>query len=193
MKKHLIRSLILILSCFVLFSAVKLVQTIWESKKTRELLPLAVARIEEMLPAKTAGVLEERSNMSMATLPVNGENFVGLLEVASYNVKLPVFAVWSQSTAKRPAVYMGNPYDGSLIIGVDLRTQFHFADTVETGTELCFTDLYGQVFTYRLDSVKHADSTQSLASEADDLTVFTKTDSGYLILRCVLCYNGYHE
>ncbi len=186
MKKVFFRVWIVLCCIVILFSGFMIVRYKMEKKKVETLLPDTVSRIEEILPNKSTGFIEERSDSSMAAISLNGSDFVGLLEIGDYNLKLPVFAKWSRSDAQRPAVYLGSPYDGSLIIGANYEQQFYFADTMETGVEICFTDLYGQVFTYQVDFIKHAAhaDTSVLKAEKCDLTIFVKVKGEYLILRC---------
>ena len=176
----------LLVGC-MLFSAAKIAVSIASKRRADKLLPIIADTLEEIIPARTAGCLEERYDRSLPSISLEGEDFCGLLEVELYDVKLPVYSLWTKSSAKRPALYMGNPYDGSLIIGVR-QEQFDFADSMDIGVTVKFTDLYGREFCYTVDSIKHSSSadTDILQSGSDQLTLFVKIDGQYLILRCVL-------
>ncbi len=186
MKKTVYRIFLLLSVLGLLFSAFMVVRYKIEENRITKSLPQVLQTIENMLPTRTNGFFEEYYDSSLASVSLNGDDFVGILEVELYGVKLPVFGEWSKTDAKRPAVYWGNPYDGSLIIGVNYDGQFEFADRMETGEVIRFTDLYGQVFSYTVDAIKHADKAEYsvLQSVEDDLTIFLKVKSSYLILRC---------
>ncbi len=186
MKKVLYWIFILVCSAALLFSVFMIARQGTKQRQIAQLQAQAIQTIEAMLPDRTIGFLEEQSNPALPAICVNGEDFVGILEVEQYSFKLPVLGIWDASSAKRPAVYFGNPYDGSLIIGVNYEDQFSFADRMEPGDSIHFTDLYGRVFSYQLDAVKHADQVDFavLDSDSDDLTIFLKCKDTYLILRC---------
>ncbi len=186
MKKMLYCILFLVCGAGILFSVFMIARQGEEKKQVLLLQEQVIQIIEFMLPERTVGYLEEQSNPALPAISVNGEDFVGLLEVEQYRLKLPVFAIWDTVSAKRPAVYFGNPYDSSFIIGVNYENQFSFADQMELGGSILFTDLYGRVFSYQLDAVKHSNQVDFavLESDTDDLTIFLKCKDNYLILRC---------
>lgn len=148
------------------------------------------AFIEDLLPERTAGIMEERRFTALPVLAYDGRDYAALLEMPVQNVKLPVAAGWDKFGVNTvPCRFEGSPYDGSLIIGgVDRAGQFDFLEKTDVGQELTLTTLKGERFTYTVASVIHAKNsrTETLESGDADLTLFTKTGpfGETLIVRC---------
>ncbi len=150
----------------------------------------AVVFIEGLLPPRTAGIKEERSNPELSAVEYCGQDYAALIEIPCFSVKLPVCSQWDKSIVNRvPCRFTGNPYEGSLIIGgVDREGQFDFISEIDIGDEINVTDMQGEVFRYEVTIVKHSKSAKLsvLEDENYDLTLFAK-DSGtgdYIIVRC---------
>ena len=159
-----------------------------EKKRSAADLPLMVNALEAALPERTAGVIEQRTDSTMPAVEIGGLDFIGLLELPGRGIRLPVAAQWSSSDLGfRPARYAGSVYDGTLIIGGSSEADnFGFADQLDAGEEIAFTDMTGSVFRYTVRKVSHADSaeTDTLADPDDALTLFVKKDGRFLIVRC---------
>lgn len=185
-KNSVFSLLPIIAGCFLLcFCALFLTARVVVKNQTRERLPLYTQSIENLLPERSLGIIETRSENIMPALEINGENFVGLLEMTEFDVKLPVFSEWdNKNIGKLPALYLGSIYDGSIVIGGD----FDFADTLNCGEHVSFTDMSGQVFNFSVSAIKHADKLKEdiLKSDESDLTLFTKSNGAYLIIRCTV-------
>lgn len=183
-------SLVLIIAGCValLVSAVLFIGRIAEQKKTEARLSELAQQIEELLPKKTDGSIEERGDYTMPVLEIDGYDFAGLLEIEAYGIKLPIFAVWQEhDTAKRPAVYMGSVYNGSLIIGGrNTEKQFSFISRLSGGEKISFTDVQGRVFFYTVSAVKHSENINAeiLTDSQYALTLFVRVNGAYLIARC---------
>ncbi|MCI5656148.1 MAG: hypothetical protein MR300_06895 [Ruminococcus sp.] len=84
-----------------------------------------------------------------------------------------------------PKVYSGSIYNDSLIIeGRYLENQFNFADKIEVREQIIFTDLYGNVFRYKVKRITHSDNINSEKFQSDNqaLTIFVKHNSSYIII-----------
>lgn len=147
-----------------------------------------VEKIETALPERSAGVTEKRADNTMPAIEIDGTDFVGILELPDRNIKLPVASKWSGSdVAFRPARYLGSAYDGTLIIGGKYDDgNFDFADKIDTGEEITFTDMTGKVFRYTAERINHSDNaeTETLTDRGYALTLFVKKESTFLIIRC---------
>lgn len=171
----------------VVVSALVLLNSSIQHKKIKEAFPKAITMLEEITPNRRPGVPNDRSDASMPVFEIFGEDYVGILEVESQKAKFPVLASYSSwDSSKRPAVFWGSAYDSSMVIAVNYKEQFDFAGELDNDDIITFTDVMGQVFRYRIDKINHSDkATQDkLITEDDDLTVFLKKDSQYLIIRC---------
>lgn len=145
-------------------------------------------RIEAVMPEqRTPAIIERSSDSRMPAIEIDDNDFIGILELPGRGVKLPVAAAWSKSPwAFRPARYVGSAYDGTLIIGGSSENgNFGFADSVDAGETVIFTDITGKVFTYEIARVNHADNAtaETLRSDAS-LTLFVNKNGGYIIIRC---------
>ncbi|MBQ9901974.1 MAG: hypothetical protein IJM51_06270 [Clostridia bacterium] len=149
-----------------------------------------VSAMNAMIPPQKRALPEAHYGHDMPSAEIGGENFVGLLEIEQFGRTLPVGSGWNEKNAGRfPMTYAGNIYNRDLIIGGDSRDgQFDFADTIEIGHTVIFTDLYGRIFRYEVTMVNHAESTDSITSGEDDLTLFARSrnTSKYVIIRCRL-------
>lgn len=147
-----------------------------------------IGAIETALPERSAGVIERRTDNAMPAMEIDGTDFIGLLELPSRNVKLPVASKWSGSDmAFRPARYLGSAYDGTLIIGGKYESgNFDFADKIDAGEEITFTDMTGKSFRYTVDKISHSDNaeTETLTDGDYALELFVKKENTFLIIRC---------
>ena len=151
-------------------------------------IPLTAQKIEQALPQRSAGVMENRADNRLPSIEIGGTDFIGLLELPGRSIKLPVGAKWDGSELGfRPAKYLGSVYDGSLIIGGKYKTgNFDFADKLDVGEEVLFTDMNGEVFRYTVCKISHADNAkiETLTSQEYELTLFVKKGNAFLIIRC---------
>lgn len=119
--------------------------------------------------------------------------YVGALEIPSLDLQLPVAAYWDPGFAKSaPCRYTGSPYTGDMIIaGHNYRQHFGKLRKLPMGSEIYFTDLDGNTFTYKAVSVESVDGqdveTMKAGSDAWDLTLFTCNFSGQArtAVRCI--------
>lgn len=172
--------LILILSSIIIFA-----YDFVNYRKTDKNLPEITEKIERLLPNKREAFVSKRSDYTMPSVEIDGYDFVGLIEVQNYSVKLPIYSIYD--SVHMPAVYSGSAYDGSLVIcGKYADGQFNFADKLEVGEQLTFTDLYGQIFRYTVKRITHSDSLseEKLQTDNDDLTLFVKLNGSYIIIHC---------
>lgn len=149
------------------------------------------AYLDSILPTRTIGVKEDRSNKTMPAVTYNGQDYAALLSVPRFSVKLPVRAAWDKNAVNRvPCRFTGSVYDGTLIIGgVDAGGQFDFVPEIDIGDELTVTDMKGEVFTYTVSTVKHAKNAkaETLTDTGYDLTLFAKDKKtgDWLLVRCL--------
>ena len=148
------------------------------------------ARLQQRLPTATVGVQDTYSSMAMPALEVDGENVIGLLEIPSHGVTLPIGSAWDTwKLISYPQRFSGTVYDGSLIIGGrDSVGQLECLKVVDIGDEIVVTDMTGARFTYAVESVQRSSSAAaSVLDEGDaDLTLFVRAAYGteYVIVRC---------
>lgn len=148
-----------------------------------------LAALETVLPDRREGLWEPDRTTEMPALELLGRDYIALLEIPAYGLRLPVRSAWDSREAEaRPCRFFGTAYNGSLVIGgYDRAGQFDFFDRIMEGTEIRVTDMTGAVFAYRVSRVDRSDSADAgvLAGRAD-LTLFVRDAQllQYILLRC---------
>jgi len=115
---------------------------------------------------------------------------VGVLELPALSLKLPVLSSWSAENGKvAPCRYSGSVYQGDLIICAhNYSSHFGNLDRLETGDSVTFTDMDGNLYSYRVAQSQVLEGTDvDVIRDGDwDLTLFTCTPGGKnrYCLRC---------
>lgn len=187
--RNILNSLAIAVGVLLILAAVGVLvaQADFSEKQSAESV---VSKLEAIIPARTRALPEPNLGRGMPSAEVGGEDFVGLLEIEQYGLKLPVASQASDSALSRfPGAFSGSIYERNLVVeGSNSRGQFDFVDEIEIGALVSFTDLYGRVFCYEVSMINHADSIESIVHGDDDLTLFAASSrtSKYVIIRCRL-------
>ena len=149
-----------------------------------------VAAMEAIMPERTEGVPDSYTNLAMPVLEVDGEDYIGIVEIPAFGVTLPVGSEWDPSAVRsRPCRFWGSVNDASLVIGgADQKGQFDFCDRIDLGAFVTVTDMTGVEFRFtvtRVDRNKHAQA-DWLCKDQYDLTLFARsaTSLEYIAVRC---------
>ena len=120
--------------------------------------------------------------MEMPEVLIDGEWYIGCIDIPQLKVSLPVMSTWSYPQLKlSPCRYMGSVYTKNLIVcGHNYPSHFGQANTLIPGDEVFFTDIAGNVFFYEVIELEtlHADDSEKMQSGSWDLTFFTCTLGG---------------
>ena len=123
-------------------------------------------------------------DMEMPTEEVESNDYIGVLEIPSLEISLPVMSEWSYPKLKTsPCRYSGSAYTGNLAIAAhNYRTHFGSIKNLAAGVQVIFTDVKGRCFYYEVDAVE-----VDMISEEWDLTLFTCTPGGQarVAVRCL--------
>ena len=153
-------------------------------------------KLYEILPERTQGELGIYPSSGMPVLEIEGGDFVAILEIPDFGVKLPVANRWDANGLTRcPARFLGSAYDRTLVIGgADDPRQFGFCDKIGHGTEVIITDMTGAAFSYTVTEINRASHAENqwLMDEKYDLTLFCHDiySMEYIAVRCVLTYRN---
>ena len=124
----------------------------------------------------------------MPTVELNGYDYIGVLEVASLELSLPVMDQWDYERLKiSPCRFAGNVYEDNLVIcGHNYSQHFQPLKYVPVGTQVQFTDAVGNVFRYAVSSFDTVgpNDVERMISGDWDLTLFTCNVSGQT--RCAI-------
>ena len=131
-------------------------------------------------------------NRDMPTVELDGYEYIGVLEVPSIELELPIMSTWDDVKLKiTPCRYTGSVYQNNLVIaGHNYRSHFNPLKKFVGGETVIFTDVEGNQFTYEVGSVETMKGTEVERMVAGDwdLTLFTCTYNGQsrFALRCDL-------
>ena len=128
----------------------------------------------------------------MPVIEVNGVWYVGILEIPSLDLELPVAEEWSYANLRAAlCCYSGSLYQDDLVIaGHNYRRFFLNLKHLAPGAEVRFTDVEGNAFSYQAVWTEVLDSdegnTMTASSDDWDLTLFTCTYGGQqrIAVRC---------
>ncbi len=143
-----------------------------------------------LMPTVRSGVQDDRVDMNMPMLEIDGENFVGIIEIPLFNRKLPVCGSWNKhKVSEFPCRYSGSLYDGNLIIGgSDAAGQFDFAENISIGDSVFLTDMVGGQYFYRVEWIETTSdvSTENLVSDTADMILFARNTYSldYTVIQC---------
>lgn len=175
-------------ACLLLGAVALLTLWQWRIGAAEQKAAAYVQTLRTLLPESQGALAEPRRDNTMSVLPVDGTDFVGILELPSCGSTLPVGNTWGESD-RYPCRFAGSIYDGSLQIGAtSQKGQCDFGSELFVGDTVCFTDMEGNRYTYRVSDLryeKHADQ-QTLTRGNAPLVLFIKNIYAfdYLIVYC---------
>lgn len=164
-------------------------------RKSEECAAAITLQIEEV--SKDTSLENEASahydlNSQMPTEAIEGKAYIGILEIPSKNLRLPVMNEWDYTNLQSaPCHYDGSLYSKDLII-VAHNYESHFGQLKDLmmGDEITFTDAINRVFAYEIIDFETIEPTDLTAMQSGqwDLTLFTCTAGGTkrLAVRCKL-------
>lgn len=129
--------------------------------------------------------------MEMPVEEIEGNGYIGLLEIPALGLSLPVMSEWSYPNLKlAPCRYSGSAYTGNFTIaGHNYSTHFDPIGGLNAGNSITFTDMQGNRFAYEVQVVETLEATAvaDMVSEEWDLTLFTCDLSGEsrVTVRCL--------
>lgn len=107
---------------------------------------------------------------------------IGIIEIPSINIKLPVLSTWSYSLLKKaPCRYTGSIYlDNMVIAAHNSEAHFKKISNLQEGDIVTFTDAVGNVFTYTVAGIEllQPDEVDNMTNGQWPLTLFTCTYGG---------------
>ena len=122
-------------------------------------------------------------DMEMPEKEIAGDYYIGVLEIPSLGISLPVIGEWDYDALQiAPCRYSGSAYTGNLVIAAhNYQTHFGRIKTLSSGDQMIFTDVKGRSFLYEVAAVETIQSTavEEVLNEEWDLTLFTCTIDGF--------------
>ena len=194
----------LFLAAALLLTGSNLVETYQAGQASARLSQAVFSRIESqtqeadsLSQATLAGGEEEtpehllNPEMEMPVEEIEGNGYIGLLEIPALELSLPVMSQWSYPNLKlAPCRYSGSAYTGNFTIaGHNYSTHFGPIGGLNAGDSITFTDMQGNRFAYEVQVVETLEATavEDMVGEEWDLTLFTCDLSGEsrITVRCL--------
>ena len=120
--------------------------------------------------------------MEMPTVEVDGNFYIGILEIHALELSLPVISEWNDTRLKQaPCRYKGSVYlDNLIIAGHNYKKHFGGLKNLQIGDTITFTDMDEHCFSYTVTALEELDGTAIEAMESGDwdLTLFICTIGG---------------
>jgi sortase A len=146
----------------------------WGIRDSAERATEAVAALRTVLPEAQGAVPEARRDNSMPVLSLEGEDYIGILEIPAFGSALPVGARWGNSS-RYPCRFSGSVYDRSIRIGATSQAgQYDFYREISVGDVLYFTDMNGNRYSYVVADIRYTrHAGEEIPDNQDaDLTLF---------------------
>lgn len=166
---------------------------IWDESRANE---VRASVLEQILPElekeEIISDYKKFPDMAMPETEIDGNRYIGVLNLPSLDLELPVMSEWSYPKLKvAPCRYEGSAYLGNLIIAAhNYDCHFGNLNRMAPGDEVIFTDTDGNRFVYEVSEIEIINSygVEEMESGEWDLTLFTCTYGGRerVTVRCVL-------
>lgn len=210
MKRKTAGTVLIVLGLVLILGAAGLVgYNLWEDdqagKASRESLEKLVEHIPQVTEAPEAAegetlplwmtdgdfpLFEAFPYMDMPEQEVDGRLYIGVLEIPSLELELPIISQWSYDDSLRaPCRYTGSAYMDDLVIaGHNYGNHFRDLANLSIGDEIHFTDVDGNRFDYVMVDIEilWPDQVEQMCTGDWDLTLFTCTVGGgeRIAIRC---------
>ena len=173
---------------------------LYDEQRAEQSALQVIDRLEDYLPsevpteASTEPIVEQAPmpsdapdyvlcpDMEMPVETINGMDFIGVLQIPSLELELPIISQWNYYNLKTaPCRYSGSAYLNDLIIcGHNYTAHFGNLKNLREGDIAMFTDMDGNTFTYEMveQETLMPNSVEAMGSGDWDLTLFTCTVGG---------------
>ena len=173
---------------------------LYDEQRAEQSALQVIDRLEDYLPsevpteASTEPIVEQAPmpsdapdyvlcpDMEMPVETINGIDYIGVLQIPSLELELPIASEWNYPNLKTaPCRYSGSAYLNNLILcGHNYASHFGKLKSLSEGDVATFTDMAGNVFIYKM--VERETLNPSDIEEMEDgdwdLTLFTCTVGG---------------
>lgn len=160
---------------------------------------VAANEVREVTPQLRQVIMNDRSmepiqndpQQDMTQVLIDGISYVGVLEIPSLSLELPVIASWSSENGKvAPCRYSGRvDQDNMILCAHNYDSHFGRLDSLAEGDEILFTDPDGKIYYYYIKEMLILDgaAVAEIQEGEWDLTLFTCTSGGRnrQVVRCI--------
>jgi sortase A len=125
---------------------------------------------------------ERNPEMAMPVISVDGNDYIGTIEISELDLSLPVLSEWNYPNLNiAPCRYTGTIYMKNMVIaGHNYDSHFGKLKELEVGDSVKFTDTDGNQFFYEVSDLEVLEPTaiEDMKESGYDLTLFTCTYGG---------------
>ena len=174
--KWMIGGLLLLAAAFLLIS-----YNLWEGQQAGDAAGKVLDELTQAMKQQSENIPDylEHPEMEMPTLEVEGNQYIGTLEIPALGLTLPVMSQWSYPKLRiAPCRYAGSAYqEGFVIAAHNYSSYFGNLNQLSSGDRIYFTDVTGNRFSYQVAEVEELNPTalEEMVSEGWDLSLFTCT------------------
>lgn len=126
--------------------------------------------------------LPDPAGREMPTLEIDGQTYIGYLELPTLGLSLPVMSEWSYPKLRiAPCRYWGSAYDDSLVIlAHNYDRHFGRLQELAIGDPVQFIDADGVIYQYTVEKqeILEKPDVEKMVDSGYDLTLFTCTYGG---------------
>lgn len=166
-------------------------------KTTEEAVNMLQRIIPE--PKPVPAIAEPAIPMEMPEAEVNGQRYIGTLELPTLELTLGVISHWDAARLQiAPCRYTGSTYTDDLVIaGHNYYAHFGRLHQLQPGDRVIFTDAEGATQAYQvvLQEILQPEDVEEMTSGDWELTLFTCTVGGEnrVTVRCQRLHEYVHE
>lgn len=124
-------------------------------------------------------IVEEIQDKSNYISIIDNNEYIGIINIPSLNLELPVMSDWSYEKMKiSPVRYSGSFENNDLVICAhSYKTFFRYIKNLKVGDALIFTNIDGNVYLYEVEVVEilSPENIKEMIENEFDLTLFTCT------------------
>jgi len=187
-------TLLMSIGALLLAGALFLLVFNYMQEKQADRIAMGTVRVltQEIIP-KLPDTAEDSQTTAtqIQSVKVEGEDYIGVLDIPSLGLSLPVMDNWSYPKLKKaPCRYSGSFLtDDMIIAGHNYKRHFGQLSRLRQGDKITFTDVDGFVYTYQIADIETLAGTDvnDMKSGNWDLTLFTCTYGGKsrVTVRCL--------
>ena len=166
---------------------------VWDEQRASRSVVESAEQLSTVIRPKAESdqLLLPQEQAVMPTVPLDGNNYIGVLEIPTLGLSLPILDECTDSLLKvAPCRYAGNLYDGLIIAGHNYVSHFKKLSQLAAGDGVRFTDVDGNVWEYTVTTTEIISGYDVEGMEEGDwdLTLFTCTYGGQdrVTVRCTM-------
>lgn len=161
-----------------LTSAVLAVVFLVQTNQSNKEVQIAAEKVSEAIEQNAPNAYQEAA---IDTIDVDGVPYIGMIEIPSIGISLPVAAECTSKNLKRsPCVYDGDSFSKLVIAGHNYKQHFTGIKELKAGDQVVIADINGNEHVYEVQEIESIDGgdIEGMLDNSFSLTLFTCDSSG---------------